>query len=114
MLTQITFFHNKVLLLSKCKLEYSLSLVYGSSAKRNGRNFRKTRPPIHLGYVFQAMITDLLHEQPKFAEMTDLGNQLTTEPCVGMEERVRLQKEMQSLHERWDGLYGSATSRHDR
>ena len=63
---------------------------------------------------FQAMITDLLQEQPKFAEMTDLGNQLTTEPCVGLEERVRLQKEMQSLHERWDGLYGSATSRHDR
>lgn len=69
---------------------------------------------IHIAYVFQAMITDLLHEQPKFAEMTDLGNQLTTEPCVGLEERVRIQKEMQSLHERWDGLYGSATPRHDR
>lgn len=114
MLAQIVFFHNEVLLWSKCELEYSLSQVYGTSAKRNVRNFRETRPPIHLKYVFQAMITDLLHEQPKFAEMTDLGNQLTTEPCVGLEERVRLQKEMQSLHERWDGLYGSATSRHDR
>ena len=60
------------------------------------------------------MIAELLHEQPKFAEMTDFGNQLTTEPCVGLEERVRLQKEMQSLHERWNGLYASATSRHDR
>lgn len=60
------------------------------------------------------MITDLLHEQPKFAEMTDFGNHLTTEPCVGLEERVKIQKDMQSLHERWDALYESATSRHDR
>ena len=69
---------------------------------------------IFIVYVFQVMITDLLQEQPKFAEMTDFGNHLTTEPCIGLEERVRLQKEMQSLHERWDGLYKSATSRHDR
>ena len=60
------------------------------------------------------MITELLQEQPKFAEMTDFGNKLTTEPCVGLEERVKIQKDMQSLHERWDGLYESATSRHDR
>lgn len=91
-----------------------MSLAYGTSAKRNVQNFKRKRPPIHVVHIFQAMITDLLHEQPKFAEMTDLGNQLTTEPCVGLEERVRIQKEMQSLHERWDGLYGSATSRHDR
>ena len=60
------------------------------------------------------MITDLLQEQPKFAEMTDFGNQLTKEACVGLEERVKIQKGMQSLHERWDALYESATSRHDR
>lgn len=64
--------------------------------------------------VSQTMITDLLHEQPRFNDMTKFGNQLTTDPCVGLEERVRVQKEMQSLHQRWEGLYTSTTSRHDR
>ena len=64
--------------------------------------------------VFQAMITDLLHEQPRFNDMIKFGNQLTTDPCVGLEERMRVQKEMQSLHLRWEGLYTSTTSRHDR
>ncbi|XP_068690393.1 utrophin-like [Montipora foliosa] len=62
----------------------------------------------------QCMIADLLREQPRFAEVTDFGNQLTTDPCIGLEERVKLQRKMQSLHERWESLYASATSRHDR
>ncbi|XP_067048762.1 dystrophin-like isoform X1 [Acropora muricata] len=62
----------------------------------------------------QLLVADLLRKQPTFGEMREFGNQLTTDPCIGLEERVRLQKQMQFLHERWNKLYASATSRHDR
>ena len=60
------------------------------------------------------MINELLEKQPKIAEVREFENRLTTDPCVGLEERVKLRDEMQSLNVRWDSLYEQVTQRHDR